>query len=184
MHRLLVRWHMLVAAFLFPGILLFLITGALYTWGSKGDYVTKDYEVALTAPLTNDKDALQAVVTRELASRGIAVPTGYPSVREVGGSFQFDWSGSNRDVSLSPGDDATHAKLTVKDTDWHRYFVQLHKAKGGTAFKIYAAIVALGLFFLVTSGLIVALRVPNLRRGAIIGSAVGLGAFVAIAATS
>ncbi|WP_058817740.1 PepSY domain-containing protein [Sphingopyxis sp. H050] len=184
MHRLLVRWHMLVAAFLFPGIVLFLITGALYTWGSKGDYVSQDYRIALSAPLINDKEALQAVAARALAERGIAVPTGQPSVREVGDSFQFEWSGSNRDVSLVPGTDSASAKLTVKDTGWHRYFVQLHKAKGGTAFKVYAAIVALGLFFLVTSGLIVALRVPNMRRGAIVGSVVGLGAFAAIAATS
>lgn len=184
MHRLLVRWHMLVAAFLFPAILLFLLTGALYTWGVKGDYVSRDYQIALTAPLTDDQDALQAITAKALAERGIAVPTGQPSVRKTGDSVQFDWSGSNRDVSLVPGDDATSAKLTVKDTDWHRYFVQLHKAKGGTAFKVYAAVVALGLFFLVTSGLIVALRVPNMRRGAIAGSVVGLIAFVGIAAIS
>lgn len=184
MHRLLVRWHMLVAAFLFPGILLFLITGALYTWGSKGDYVSQDYQIALTAPLTDDQAALQALTIKALAERGIAVPTGGASVKKMGESFQFEWTGANRDVLLEPGADATSAKLTVKDTGWHRHFVQLHKAKGGTAFKVYAAIVALGLFFLVTSGLIVALRVPNMRRGAIVGSVVRLGAFAAIAATS
>lgn len=184
MHRLLVRWHMLVAAFLFPAILLFLLTGALYTWGVKGDYASKDYQVALSAPLTDDKAELQALTTKALTERGIAVPTGVPGIKKMGDSFQFEWTGSNRDVLLEPGADANSAKLTVKDTDWHRYFVQLHKAKGGTAFKIYAAIVALGLFFLVTSGLIVALRVPNMRRGAIAGSLVGLIAFVGIAAVS
>lgn len=61
MHRLLIRWHMLVAAFLFPAILLYLITGALYTWGSKGDYDTRDYPVALSAPLSDDQAAMQAV---------------------------------------------------------------------------------------------------------------------------
>ena len=59
MHRLLVRWHMLVAAFLFPPILLYLLTGALYTWGAKGDYVTSDHVVTLSAPLTDDKAALK-----------------------------------------------------------------------------------------------------------------------------
>lgn len=184
MHRLLIRWHMLVAAFLFPAILLYLITGALYTWGSKGDYETRDYPVALSAPLSDDQAAMQAVAVKALAAQGIAPPSGKASVKPAGDSFQLEWTGSRRDILLEPGADAATAKLTVKETTWHRFFVQLHKAKGGTPFKIYAAILALGLFFLVTSGLIVALRVPNMRRGAIVGSVVGLAAFVGMAATS
>ncbi|WP_260582141.1 PepSY domain-containing protein [Sphingopyxis sp. PET50] len=184
MHRLLIRWHMLVAAFLFPAILLYLVTGALYTWGAKGDYATTDYAVTLSAPLTDDKAALQAIVVRELAERGIAPPTGGASVKPVGDSFQLDWTGSRRDVTLEPGESATTAKLIVKDTGWHRFFVQLHKAKGGTPFKVYAVVLALGLFFLVTSGLIVALKMPQMRRGAIIGSVVGLAAFAGVAAVS
>ena len=184
MHRLLVRWHMLVAAFLFPAILLYLLTGALYTWGAKGDYVTSDHVVTLSAPLTDDKAALQAIVVSELAKQDVAPPTGGATVKPVGDSFQLDWTGSRRDVTLEPGETAATAKLIVKETSWHRFFVQLHKAKGGTPFKIYAAILALGLFFLVTSGLIVALKVPNMRRGAMVASAVGLAAFAGIAAVS
>ena len=184
MHRLLIRWHMLIAAFLFPAIILYLLTGALYTWGAKGDYVTTDYAVTLTAPLSADVPGMQAIVVKELAARDIVPPTGAAAVKPVGESFQLDWTGSRRDVTLEPGETAATAKLVVKETSWHRFFVQLHKAKGGIPFKIYAAIVALGLFFLVTSGLIVALKVPNMRRGAIIGSVVGLAAFVGLAATS
>jgi len=184
MHRLLIRWHMLTAAFLFPAILLFLITGALYTWGAKGDYVTTDYPVTLSAPLSDDVPTMQAIVVKELAARDIVPPTGIASVKPVGDSFQLDWTGSRRDVTLEPGETVTSAKLIVKDTSWHRFFVQLHKAKGGVPFKIYAVILALGLFFLVASGLIVALKVPNMRRGALVASVVGLAAFVGIAAAS
>jgi len=184
MHRLLIRWHMLVAAFLFPAIILYLLTGALYSWGAKGDYVTTDYSVALSAPLSDDIAAMQLVVVKALAERDIAPPTGSASVKPAGDSFQLDWSGSRRDVTLEPGESATSAKLIVKETGWHRFFVQLHKAKGGTPFKIYAVVLALGLFFLVTSGLIVAFRVPNMRRGAVVASVIGLAAFVGMAAAS
>ncbi len=184
MHRLLVRWHMLVAAFLFPAILMFLVTGALYTWGSKGDYIVSDYEVALAAPLTDDPAALKQIAQKALGERDLAVPTGGSSVKKAGDAIQFEWTGANRDIVLEAQGSATTAKLTVRETGWHRFFVQLHKAKGGTPFKVYAAIVALGLFFLVTSGLLVAMRVPNMRRGAIGASIAGVIAFAGVAALS
>lgn len=184
MHRLLVRWHMLVAAFLFPAILMFLLTGALYTWGSKGEYVVSDYEIALVAPLTGDPAVLKQIAGKALGERGFAVPTGGASVKTAGDVIQFEWTGANRDIVLEAPKSATTAKLTVRETGWHRFFVQLHKAKGGTPFKVYAAIVALGLFFLVSSGLLVAMRVPNMRRGAIGASIAGVIAFAGIAALS
>lgn len=184
MHRLLVRWHMLVAAFLFPAILMFLLTGALYTWGSKGDYVVTDYEIALSAPLVDDAAALKGIAKKALGLRDLPFPTGGSSVKKVGDTIQFEWTGANRDIVLEAKGAATTAKLTVRETGWHRFFVQLHKAKGGTPFKVYAALVALGLFFLVTSGLLVAMRVPSMRRGAIGASIAGVIAFAGIAAIS
>ena len=183
-HAKLIRWHMLTAAFLFPAILLFLATGALYTWGIKGDYASAEYDVALTAPLTKDKDALQAVATAELARRQIALPSGAASVKSMGDAFQLEWTGTRRDVLLDPTADAMVAKLTVKDTGWHRWLVQMHKAKGGTAFKIYAVVLALGLLFLVVSGLLMAWRVRAMKRPAILASAAGLAAFIGIALIS
>lgn len=175
---------MLTAAFLFPAILLFLATGAFYSWGIKGDYVSDEYRVALTAPLTKDKDALQGVAAAELARLQIAPPTGQASVKSIGDSYQLEWTGTRRDVLLDPTEDATVAKLTVKNTGWHRWLVQMHKAKGGTAFKIYAVVVALGLFFLVVSGLLMAWRVRAMKRPAVLASLAGLGVFVGIALIS
>lgn len=183
-HAKLIRWHMLTAAFLFPAILLFLATGALYTWGVKGDYASNEYAVALTAPLTKDKAALQNVATAELARREIAPPTGEASIKSIGNAFQLEWTGTRRDVLLDTTDDAMVAKLTVKDTGWHRWLVQMHKAKGGAAFKIYAVILALGLLFLVVSGLLMAWRVRAMKRPAILASAAGLVAFAGISLIS
>ena len=183
-HATLIRWHMLTAAFLFPAILLFLATGALYTWGIKGDYASTEYEVALAAPLTKDKDALQAVAAAELRRRQIDLPSGAASVKSMGDAFQLEWTGTRRDVLLDPTAEALTAKLTVKDTGWHRWLVQMHKAKGGIAFKIYAVVLALGLLFLVVSGLLMAWRVRAMKRPAILASAAGLAAFIGIALIS
>lgn len=54
--------HSLLAAFTLPAALMFLITGALYTWGSKGSYNTEAHEIALTEPLPKNADALISMI--------------------------------------------------------------------------------------------------------------------------
>jgi hypothetical protein len=161
--QFIIKLHLIVAAFMFPAVIMFLGTGALYTWGETGDYVDTEYPVRVSEPLTNDKDALTALATAELARRSIALPTGSPSVRTVGDAYRFEWSGANRDVHLSPTADPAIATLTVKETTLHRRLVQLHKAKGSTLFKIYASVLAAALFLLVASGLAVSLITPAYR---------------------
>ncbi|TXL17374.1 hypothetical protein BMR04_05860 [Methylococcaceae bacterium HT3] len=55
------------------------------------------------------------------------------------------------------------AKLKIKKTGWHRLFVQLHKAKGGKAFKVYAAILATCLVVLFITGFIMAWQFKKLK---------------------
>ena len=56
--------------------------------------------------------------------------------------------------------------------------MQLHKAKGSVWFKIYATTLALVLFLLVASGVIMGLQVKSLRKLTIGSSAIGAAAFV------
>lgn len=172
-----IKLHLLVAAFMFPAIVMFLGTGAFYTWGITGDYVDTEYPVALRAPLTNDKDALTAVAMAELARRDIALPSGSPGVRSVGEGFRLEWTGANRDVHLAPTDNPAIGLLTVKETTIHRRLVQLHKAKGATLFKIYATLLALSLFLLVASGLVISLITPAYRSMTLWAGAAGAALF-------
>jgi len=80
------------------------------------------------------------IAQRELDARNTTPPTGSAGVRKLGSSFQLEWSGSRRDVELAPTSELDIAKLKIKDTDAHRFFVKLHKAKGATAFKWFAAV--------------------------------------------
>lgn len=175
---LIIRIHLLIAAFMFPAIVMFLGTGALYTWGITGDYVDTDYEIALAAPLANDEAMLAAVAAAELARRDIALPGGSPGVRSVGEGFRLEWSGANRDVVLAPTDDPAVGLLTVRETTLHRRLVQLHKAKGTTLFKLYATLLAAALFLLVASGLAASLMTPAYRGLTIWASGAGAVLFV------
>lgn len=174
----LTKIHMVLAAFMFPVALMFLVTGGLYTWGISGSYNSANHVVALTQPLTKDEAALAALARSELSKRGITEPTGKPRVRSIGEGYQLEWTGSKRDVLLEPTADPLQAKLTVKETSWYRNFVQLHKAKGGLIFKIYAAALSVALFILLATGFLMAWRVPSFRRTANISALAGIVLFI------
>jgi hypothetical protein len=90
--------------------------------------------------------------------------------------------GSDKGVVLEPTLNPLIAQLKIKDTGWHRHFVQLHKAKGGIAFKV-------GLCnhssnwtaFLLISEFIMAWQLPELRKITLISTMSGLVFFILIA---
>lgn len=77
----LIKLHMIVAAFIFPAALMFLLTGALYTWGIKGYYDTEKYSVSLQQPMQNDKAWLTQLAIHELNMRELSLPSGKAKLR-------------------------------------------------------------------------------------------------------
>jgi hypothetical protein len=153
--------HMLLAAFMFPVALMFLVTGGLYTWDIKGGYSTEVYPIVVAAPIA--ETALVDVVTAELQRINVALPEGSPKLKKVGTSYMLEWTGSSRDVLFEPTANPLNYELSVKETSWYRTLVQLHKAKGGVLFKVYAAALAVALFIILGSGLWLALQIPRFR---------------------
>ncbi len=157
---------------------MFLITGGFYTWEIKGSYNSEIHMISLQKPLVQDQNYLESLVQRELEKLAVPVPSGGASVKKGGTSYKLEWTGSGRDVILEPTSDKLSAKLTVKETTWYRNLVQLHKAKGGQLFKIYAAALAISLFIILFSGFLMAWQVPKYRKQALIFSAVGVVMFL------
>lgn len=159
---------------------MFMLTGALYTWGIKGSYVNDVYEISLTNPISTNVIELKEIAESELNKLNVAYPEGKPRLKVFGNHFLLEWTGSSKDVILEPTDNDLIAKLTVKNTTWYRNLVQLHKAKGGTVFKVYAAIFSVSIAILLISGFIMAWQTPKLKRTAVITSLIGLGSFIII----
>jgi hypothetical protein len=180
----LTKIHMLLAAFILPVAVMFLVTGGLYTWGVKGSYESTAYDIALSAPLTDDSAKLQELTEAELARLSVAFPSGKAKVKHIGTAFLLEWTGSARDVVLETTADPLLATLTVKETNWYRVFVQLHKAKGGVLFKVYAAVLATSLFVILLSGFLMAWQVPKYRKLAAGCAVSGLGIFILVVAAS
>lgn len=179
MHRTLLNIHLILAAWLFPIALMFALTGGLYTLSIKSGYTERVESVALAAPLTADLAGLTAAATAALAERGEELPSGSASVRKAGTSFELEWTGVARDVTLRPTSDPARAELIVKDTKPWRHFVQLHKAKGNALARAISVTWAIGLIVILGTGLLMALNV-RVYRGRLLGAgAAGIATFLA-----
>ncbi len=175
---LLTKLHLILAAFMFPAVLMFLVTGALYTWGNKGAWYEESATIALEQPLTEQSEgAITNLAVQELVSRDLPMPSGKLSVTEGEGA-SLTWNGARAEIELAASSDPMVAEATIREASFHRWLVQLHKAKGSTAFKVYATILAIVLFLLVASGIIMGLQVRSLRRITIGSSLAGALAFI------
>lgn len=180
MNRLqLMTIHALLAAFIFPAASMFLITGALYTWNVKGSYMKEAYEIELDNALQPNLAELTALAEEELSKFNLAPPSGTAKIKKMGNHFTLEWTGSKKDITLEPTEHKQIAKLTVKHTSWYRNLVQLHKAKGGSVFKVYAAVVSIALALLLISGFIIAWQTPKLKKLTLMSFLVGIAFFAA-----
>ncbi|CAB5497823.1 hypothetical protein [uncultured Gammaproteobacteria bacterium] len=176
--------HALLAVFILPAAIMFFITGALYTWGVKGNYDTNTYELHLEKPIQSELDGLVALAKQELQKKDLGEPSGQAKIKKIGSSFKLEWTGSNMDVIIEPTSQPLIAKLKVKNTSWHRQFVQLHKAKGGIPFKVYAAAFSIALLLLLTSGFIMAWQMPKLRKLVLVSVSLGIVMFTVMVVSS
>lgn len=172
--------HTLLAAFILPAAIMFMSTGALYTWGIKGAYQNDVYKIQLSQAIQPNLTALTELAETEIAKLNLKKPSGKPKLKTAGNHFMLEWTGSSKDLILEPSNDELTAQLTIKNTSWYRNLVQLHKAKGGVAFKVYAVIFSISLGLLLCSGFIMAWQTPKLKRMALISSLIGAGSFIAV----
>lgn len=178
MNRLqLMKIHSLLAAFIFPVAIMFMVTGSLYTWGIKGSYFVETFDIPLEQAIEPNLQELTVLAEEELNKLGLSVPSGHAKIKTMGSQFLLDWTGSDKDISLAPTEDILVAKLTVKNTSWYRNLVQLHKAKGGIVFKVYAVIFSISMLLLLFSGFMMAWQTPKLKRLTSISLIAGIGSF-------
>jgi hypothetical protein len=155
--------HTVIASFLMPIALMFLITGSFYTWGIKGDVTSATYTFTVDEPIQETDSALLSFLINHLVNKKMPIPSGEPSFRSGNNGRSINWSGSNADVSFSVTPDQ-QAKLELRESNFYRRFVQLHKGKGGEGFKYYATTLAIGLVLLLLSGYGMALQLKQYRR--------------------
>jgi len=114
----------------------------------------------------------------------ILLPSGKPKIKTAGNSFYLEWTGAGLDVILEPGVDQLIAELNVKRSTDYRRLVQLHKAKGGIEFKVYAAVFATALVTLLLTGCLMALQMSKFRLPFFLSMSTGIAVFIAMVMSS
>ncbi|MBB1273532.1 PepSY domain-containing protein [Psychromonas sp. SR45-3] len=181
---LLIKAHTLLAAFILPVAIMFFVTGALYTWGIKGGTEKTTQELHIKAPIQGELTELVALAKNELQKQGVGLPSGNAKIKKIGSSFQLEWSGSTVNVVLAPTFQPLVVTLTIENASWYRQLVQLHKAKGGIPFKVYATAFAIALLLLIISGFLMALQMPKLRQLTLISALLSIALFVVMVISS
>ncbi len=183
--QLIILAHVVLAGFFLPMALVYSVTGGLYTFGITGSYDTQTAEVPMTVSESPTLDEVTLLAEEHLKSQQIVDrPTGKLSLKKMGTSWQMEWTGSNFDFTIEPTRAAGVFKASIKKTTWHRFFVQLHKAKGGFPFKVLAGGLALCFILLFASGVAMAFTSPKLKKNLYLSFALGLVTFIILAGIS
>ncbi len=181
---LLMKAHAILAVFILPIAIMFFVTGALYTWGIKGEYETTIHKIHLEAPMKNQLEELVNLAKKELKTLSISVPTGQAKIKNIGNSFKLEWAGSGMDIIIEPTSQPLIAQLAIKKASWYRKLVQLHKAKGGDPFKVYATVLVVSLILLLITGFIMAWQMPKLRKLTLASTVLGMVFFMTMILSS
>lgn len=153
MRAIFIKIHLILGSFFLPLVVLFSITGGLYTFGIKGGYSNRDFYIEKPIDLVIEKLALHKFAQEALAKENLKAPSGELNLKKVSKAWQLEWTGSSADLILEEAIDREgFLKLQYKETNLHRLFVQLHKAKGGVAFKYLAGAFAVALIILMSTG--------------------------------
>jgi hypothetical protein len=161
-----IKIHLVLAATILPVVLMYVITGALYTAEYKPSSHGEAFDVQLDAPLTRNVELLKSVVHKALIQRDIEDPDGKTKFKrdKKHGGKKFVWQGDNHTVSMwSHKDDRSIVSIEVSTPSWYKRLMWLHKAKASDAFDIFSIVVAIILIFVLITGVIVGLQVKLFR---------------------
>ena len=171
--KLFITIHMYLSAFFAPAVLLVAISGGLYLLGVKGQV---EQETIYSSDTTIDvkSSSLDADVTALLAEAG-AGSYSYEYVK-VSGTKLYTRPTSSDHYIIQPSEDGVdviHARPSLQSR-----MIELHKGHGPGAFKTFQKIFALGLIFIMLSGLWLGISAARLRKSTLLTAATGTVAFV------
>ncbi len=172
--KLLVSIHMYLSAFFAPAVLLVAISGGLYLVGIKGEVKQDVIYRSDDSTIDVNSSSLKADVNALLATAGVNAYS-FEYVKVKGGSlYTRPTSSDHYIVNLaSDGLEVVYAQPNLQSR-----MIELHKGHGPTAFKTFQKAFAVGLVFIILSGLWLGLSATKLRRATTLTVAAGALTFI------
>ena len=167
--KLLITIHMYLAAFFAPAVLLVAISGGLYMAGVKGKVEQEAIYSSSNATIDSKSASLHADVTALLADAGVESYS-YEYVKVSGTDLYTRPTSSDHYIikSNEDGVEVIHARPSLQSR-----MIELHKGHGPSAFKTFQKVFAVGLMFIILSGLWLGISAARLRRSTLLTAAAG-----------
>ncbi|MDQ7004343.1 MAG: hypothetical protein Q9N67_05280 [Ghiorsea sp.] len=178
--RILVKLHLIMAAVALPLLLMFAITGGLYTLEYKPNLEKKEYRVTMNTPLNGDVEQMKNIVRQVLSEHDLNEPMGKVKVKRSGRHYKMKWSGKNHSVSLRASSrDNRVAVIEVKIPSSYHRLMSLHKGKGGDLFDAFAIAMSIFVVFILLTGVWIGLKTATYK--ALTVKALGVGSLLFLA---
>jgi hypothetical protein len=170
--KLLITIHMYLAAFFSPAVLLVAISGGLYLTGIKGT-VEQETIFSSNAKIDSNSASLHTDVAALLTDAGVKSYS-YEYVKVSGDSlYTRPTSSDHYIIRLNEGGvQVIHARPSLQSR-----MIELHKGHGPSAFKTFQKAFAVGLLFIILSGLWLGISAARLRRTTLLTATAGAAVF-------
>ena len=176
--KLLITIHMYLAAFFAPAVLLVGISGGLYLAGVKGDVEQEIIYSSSETIIDSKSPTLQADVATLLANAGVESYS-FEYIKVKGATlYTRPTSSDHYLIKLNAGGvEVIHASPSLQSR-----LMELHKGHGPTTFKTFQKAFAIGLIFIILSGLWLGVSAARLRRSTLLTAATGAVVFALLLA--
>jgi hypothetical protein len=173
--KLLVTIHLYLAAFFAPLVIAMAVSGGLYLVGVKGEMTTTVVANLGGVSLNADSATLATDVNKVLQQVGIIA--NFEQVKARDNSFQTRPS-SRTHYLLRQNSDGV--EIREVSPDLQAAMMELHKGHGPAMYKQLQKVFAVGLLFIILSGLYLGLMSPMYRIKTVVISAFGLLLFAGL----
>lgn len=171
--KLLIKIHMYLAAFFTPAVLLVAISGGLYLLGVKGAVEQKSIYSSSDIKIDGKSSTLKADVAALLGEAGVK-DYDFAYVKVKGSKLYTRPTSAEHFVITTT---ASGVDVTLAKPDLQSRMIELHKGHGPTAFKTFQKVFAVGLIFMMLSGLWLGLSTTRLRRSTLLTTVAGTVVF-------
>lgn len=167
--KLLTTIHLYLATFLAPIILMIAISGGLYLFGIKGTVEKTVLYEGNVSEISYTAENLEMEVSRFLQE--IGHDTSFEAIKASGNTL---YTRPTSTTYLTIERKNNQVTVTRETPDFVKRIVELHKGHGPQFFKTLQKITAIGLVFILLSGLWMAFSMKSMRKQAGIITAVSL----------